>query len=286
MRLDPDASAVLCADQAEAAPSSAEAQRKQAVAALRRCCHPLGLKASGARGGHDQVWARDSMIALLGACLLDDEPIRAALRTSLRTLGGNQAPTGAIPNNVDISTGKPNFRAYADAGLWFVIGACALEPDLERIERVLDWYECQDVDQSGLLSMQEAAEAARLAGRDELASRWFGRAGLVRTMINRLMWHCGDGDMHRHVCHSFSTDSHVRDALGRKRWIPAKRILAGKRYYLPYLSFREAGEWFDVLGHLLAVLSGEPMGVPDQAWSAGMFIYAVECVRRGQVLFL
>ncbi|MCZ2155404.1 MAG: hypothetical protein LC114_16130, partial [Bryobacterales bacterium] len=28
--------------------------------------------------------------------------------------------------------------------------------------------------------------------------------------------------------------------------------------------------------------TGEPMGVRDQAWSAGMFVYAVECVRRGK----
>ena len=27
--------------------------------------------------------------------------------------------------------------------------------------------------------------------------------------------------------------------------------------------------------------TGEPMGVRDQAWSSGMYIYAYECVRRG-----
>lgn len=29
--------------------------------------------------------------------------------------------------------------------------------------------------------------------------------------------------------------------------------------------------------------TGEALGVRDQAWSAGMFIYAAECVRRGRV---
>jgi glycogen debranching enzyme len=29
--------------------------------------------------------------------------------------------------------------------------------------------------------------------------------------------------------------------------------------------------------------TGEPMGVQDQAWSAGMYLFACECVRRGQV---
>ena len=29
--------------------------------------------------------------------------------------------------------------------------------------------------------------------------------------------------------------------------------------------------------------SGAPMGVQDQAWSAGMLLFACECVRRGRV---
>jgi len=29
--------------------------------------------------------------------------------------------------------------------------------------------------------------------------------------------------------------------------------------------------------------SGAPMGVNDQAWSAGMYVFAFECVRTGRV---
>jgi glycogen debranching enzyme len=29
--------------------------------------------------------------------------------------------------------------------------------------------------------------------------------------------------------------------------------------------------------------TGEPMGVRDQAWSAGMYLFACECLKRGQV---
>jgi GH15 family glucan-1,4-alpha-glucosidase len=192
----------------------------------------------------------------------------------------------------------------------------------------------------------------------------------------------------RHVKHSFSTENVHNDSLGRKRWLPSKRILQGERYYLPYLGFRAIGEWFDSLGNLMAILAGvaspeqakailgfierhcladlplpaiyppihpgdpdwreyygelnqphryhnggvwpfiggfyvaalvaaghydaaasalhrlallnrdgsfnewhhgetgEPKGVTEQAWSAGMYIYASECVRRRQLLFL
>jgi Alkaline and neutral invertase len=369
-----------------------------AVRSLRTCCHEYGLTASGRRYGHSQVWARDSMIALLGGSLVEDEQIRSALVASVHTLGSKQSSSGCIPNNVDTTSGKPNFRAYADGGLWWLIGARILAAD--DIHGVLDWYQHQDVDQRGLLSMQEGCDwqdlfctrgkglylnclyvlALDMAGHAE-------RAHDVRTKINDYFWYCGDGDMLRHVRHTFSTESlQQQDSLGRRRWLPVKKHLIRERYYLPYLGFRVAGEWFDALGHMLAILAGvadsekteiildcierheaaefpmralfppvqegdpdwreyygmlnlphryhnggiwpflggfyvaalikagrpreaegalrrlaklnlagefnewhhgetaEPMGVHDQAWSAGMYIYAYECFRRGEVI--
>jgi hypothetical protein len=56
--------------------------------------------------------------------------------------------------------------------------------------------------------------------------------------------------------HSARNTPEAQDSLGRKRWLPEKRLLKDKQYYLPYLAFRTPGEWFDTLGHLLAILSG------------------------------
>ena len=386
-----------------------------AVEVLRRCSHPLGINASAGKSGHAQIWARDSMITLLGACTLQDPVIRSALRATLATLGAHQAANGCIPNNVDPATGKVNFRAYADGGLWYVIGSTLLEPDYPRIRRVLDWYACQDVDQSGLISMQEASdwqdlfcthgqglyvnclyvialrrasEVARRHPDPDRAARYAERAELVRSRINERLWYPGDGRMLRHIAPSFSTANVEHDSLGRTRWLPVKRVLVDECYYLPYLGFRAVGEWFDSLGNLMAIVSGvaspaqagailgliarhsladfplralhpplvpgdpdwrpyygelnrphhyhnggiwpfiggfhvaalvasgqpdaaaatmqrlaelnragrfnewhhgvtgEPLGVPEQAWSAGMYLYARECVRRGQLLFL
>jgi len=61
------------------------------------------------------------MIALLGARFSADAQIGAALLAGIELLRGSQAPNGAIPNNVDCETLRPNFRAYADAGLWWII---------------------------------------------------------------------------------------------------------------------------------------------------------------------
>lgn len=241
-----------------------------AVAVLNLCSTDAGMKASGSRQGHHQVWARDSMITLLGARFAPDDRIQTALRASIDLLRRKQAPSGAIPNNVDCATLRPNFRAYADAGLWWIIGSSLLAPDPPTVAAVLDWYRCQDVDQSGLISMQESADwqdlfctrgkglyvnclyvlALRAAGRHD-------HAALVAEKINRFFWYQGDGNLLPHIAHTFSSESkQALDSLGRKRWLPVKRDLISERYYLPYLGFRAAGEWFDALGNLLAILSG------------------------------
>jgi glycogen debranching enzyme len=290
------------------------------------------------------------------------------------------------------------------------VGSSAVAPDLETCSRVLAWYDCQDVDHSGLISMQEStdwqdlfctrgkglylnclyvlalestARLARAAARPELSSRYGLRAADVRANINAYHWYSGDGQMLRHIAHTFSSESkEAQDSLGRKRYLPKKRLLLEEQYYLPYLGFRAVGEWFDSLGHMMAILAGvaddaktsrilefvnrfhvadlpmcalcpavkkgdpdwrdyygmlnlpdhyhnggvwpfiggfyiaalvrlgymekaadalvrlaelnetgefnewhhgatgEPMGVHDQAWSAGMYIYAYECVRK------
>jgi glycogen debranching enzyme len=383
---------------------------RAAIESLRRCCSQWGLKASGSPLGHQQIWARDSMIASLGARFAADSEIQDALRASVVLLRDHRAPGGAIPNNVDCATLRPNFRAYADGGLWWVIGSTSLAPDPEVVREVLQWYEYQDVDQSGLLSMQESSDwqdlfctrgkglylnclyvlalrcAAELFDGDEgdLLRR---RASLVSDRINANFWYEGDGNILRHLSHTFSTEGVLRnDSLGRTRWIPEKRHLIDERYYLPYLGFRSVGEWFDSFGNLLAILAGvagqpqtdaildfisrhsldtwplrsltpvvrpgdadwrdyygslnaphhyhnggvwpflggfhiaalikagrrdvagatwrrlaelnqagqfnewhhgetgEPMGVQDQAWSAGMYLFACECIRRNRVI--
>jgi hypothetical protein len=228
------------------------------------------MKASGRDVGHHQVWARDSMIALLGARFAGDSQIQDALRASIGLLRSRQSQTGAIPNNVDSLSLRPNFRAYADGGLWWIIGSSLVQPDPGAIERVLRWYECQDVDRTCLLSMQESSDwqdlfctrgkglylnclyvlALRIAGSPE-------RAEFVKAAINRYFWYEGDGQMLRHIAHSFSTESpQEQDSLGRKRYLPEKKKLREERYYLPYLGFRAVGEWFDSLGNLMAILAG------------------------------
>jgi len=223
------------------------------------------------------------MISLLGGHLVPVDEIHKALRASISILKRHQSPSGEIPNNVDWEAGRPNFRAYADAGLWWVIGSGLLAPDADTVRVILKWYECQDVDHSGLIQMQESADwqdlfctrgkglylnclyvialraAARLVALSNPAESklYIQRAEQAAEHVNQWFWYRGDGDMLRHISHTFSTESkQERDSLGRKRWVPEKKYLADEQYYLPYLGFRAVGEWFDSLGNLLAILSG------------------------------
>jgi len=390
--------------------SQVDATRGDAVESLRRCCCDWGLKASGRPLGHHQVWARDSMIASLGARFVQDDQIQQAIQASLSLLKEHRGPRGAIPNNVDCATLRPNFRAYADGGLWWVVTGALLAPDLDLVREVLCWYEYQDVDQSGLLSMQESSDwqdlfctrgkglylnclyvmALRRAAelfKDDEADRLRRRAALVADRINTYFWYTGESDTQRYISNSFSTEgTPLRDSMGRPREMPVKRYLTDEQYYLPYLGFRSLGEWFDSFGNILAILAGvadleqsdiildfisrysmdtrplrsltpairpgdsdwreyygslnaphhyhnggvwpflggfyvaalvkagrmeaaglalqslaelnqcgqfnewhhgetgAPMGAQDQAWSAGMYLFAWECVRRGQAL--
>src|SRR5260370_39588584 len=98
------------------------------------------------------------MIASLGARFAQDNEIQEAMQASLSLLKDRRGPGGAIPNNVDCATLHPNFRAYADGGLWWIVANTLLAPDREVVREVLCWYEYQDVDQSGLVTIQEASD--------------------------------------------------------------------------------------------------------------------------------
>jgi len=220
------------------------------------------------------------MIASLGARLVSDGQIQEAIQASLAVLKDHRGPNGAIPNNVDCVTLRPNFRAYVDGGLWWIITSTLFAPDREAVREILRWYEYQDVDQTGLLSMQEASDwqdlfctrgkglyvnclyvmalrrAAELFADDE-ADALRRRAELVSARINSYFWYAGDNCIQRHISNSFSTESTaLKDSMGRLREMPEKRYLKDECYYLPYLGFRALGEWFDSFGNILAILSG------------------------------
>lgn len=255
------------------------------------------MQASARVPGYPQVWARDSMITLLGAALIsDDSIVRESLYQSVRTLASRQTALGQIPNNVDVRTGEADFQAYADSGLWFVVGTEVLSQLGDRafaeqmyptVQKVLQWYAYQDVDQTGLVSMVEGSDwqdlfavrnkgfyvnvlynlalqcGSHLADRlndGAAADEYRQRAEASKAKINEHFWHRGTGDTARHL--QFGSGGMSREhaknfmLLREQRYLEHHPPLAERAYYLPYITFRDFGDWFDSLGNLLAILTG------------------------------
>jgi len=268
----------------------------EAIRVLRDCAHAMGMKASAHEDEYHQVWARDSMITLLGACLVGDKKIDRALKASIDILRRHQTSLGLIPNNVDVVTKQPNFQAYADSGLWFVIGngvyfertnnKAFLEKNYSAIKKTLNWYQYQDAHGDGLIAMQEACDwedmfAVRGKGlfinvlhvsalkkashmarvmRDKNNSRLYeDRSKRITKQINRRFWCSKEKILRIIIEDSFGTIDDPRPPHDReynKRVSSLKHMLKNDSYYLPYLTFRDFGKWFDSFANLMAILGG------------------------------
>ncbi len=112
-----------------AAPASAA--HACAAELLTACATPYGLLASTVDElNYRRIWARDGLIAAIGAAAADLAGADDWLDHTLQTLAHAQGPAGQIPSNVtldapaNISYGTAALRI--DATLWFLIGAGVL----------------------------------------------------------------------------------------------------------------------------------------------------------------
>ena len=239
----------------------------EAVRILRLCSHPCGIKASAKIRGYPQVWARDSMITLLGASLVNDVKTCNSLKASFNILMKKQSPLGLIPNNVDVRSLEPNFQAYADCGLWFVIGNAFffrqtddkkfLKRNFPAIKKTLTWYGYQDVDQTDLINMAEATDwedlfavrgkglyvnvlyylalinasfIANQLGDEEYSYIYKKKAKIVKLRLNEYFWY--NGDTHTKCYVKFIT-SHAKFNFGTERHNIKKMGKLVKKCILP-----------------------------------------------------
>lgn len=235
---------------------------------LNLCISEHGMKASAGNKGYNQVWARDSMITLLGATLLKDSKLSHALEKSIVVLAENQTPLGQIPNKVDLPTLQPNFRAYADSGLWFVIGTSMyiestktrtlLEAAYASLKKTIkQWYEYQNVDNSGLISMQEGSDWEDLfavRGKGLLVNILYAYALKRMRLVAALVKAGARGKAEK----TLQQLAAANQTGTKEPW--------------------EFNEW-------LHGITGRPMGMAEQAWSAGMYIFAYDAVKKGRSVF-
>jgi glycogen debranching enzyme len=258
---------------------------EKAQAILSRECSPIGLMASPE--GYPHIWARDSVITSLGALLSPGHEV--CLRMSLETLAGQQSELGAIPNNVSVATGRLDHTnaGSVDSNLWFILGHAFqyratsdrvfLRAQWPALERALLWLRYQDSNGCGLLEVHEAADWA-----DLLANRfnvlydnvlWFASLQAMAELAQALGL---DGtrcaryaDLADDVRHKIrivlwvgteSAGEWGPGCPGHTEWThtlsQVDPVLVKRPFFLPYVAFRDFGDYCDVFGNLLAILLG------------------------------
>jgi glycogen debranching enzyme len=255
---------------------------EKALGVLSQGCSPVGLMASPV--GYPHVWARDSVITSLGALLSPGH--ECCLQRSLETLAGQQSELGAIPNNVSVATGLLDHTnaGSVDSNLWFILGHAFqyraggdlgfLRDHWPALERALLWLRYQDSNGCGLLEVHEAADWA-----DLLANRfnilydnvlWYAALQAMSEMADALGRDgTGFANLADDVRHKIrivlwvgveSAAEWGPSCPGHTEWkhtlSQVDPVLVKRPFFLPYVAFRDFGDYCDVFGNLLAILFG------------------------------
>lgn len=161
---------------------------RHALIALRKNITPAGFSAcsaadnevTGTDGNYRAVWARDGGVTIVGTIDLSDPDIRTAQLATIRTILDNLAPSGQIPANVSLDTGKPDYSGIGgicavDGAFWVVLALYAyvnkyedwdlLAEYAEPLARLMNWLRCLDCNNDGLLEIPEAGDWTDLFGR-------------------------------------------------------------------------------------------------------------------------
>jgi GH15 family glucan-1,4-alpha-glucosidase len=268
--------------------------RQRALEILHRCVTEHGFRASGLSvgAGYPQIWARDSIVTFLGAAATGDPALIAAGRASLESMATHQSSRGLIQLNVNPETGYVSTEnaGAVDGNLWYILGhflyfrltddKAFLIEHWPSIDRALSWLEYQDMNECGLLEIPEAGdwmdllavrynvlydnvlyyattlahhELARQLSSDTPRHQPQVDAAAIHERINLLMW------IDRCWIAEHFADHLEKLKVIRLEWFMLYHnigTISSRPFYLPWVAFREYGDWCDSLGNLLAILTG------------------------------
>jgi len=229
---------------------------KKAQEVLEKCARPQGFYASGLPGGYEAVWARDSMIASIGAAVLGNK-FKETFKNSLVLLSENQSSLGQIPNAVgDYNEERRSEVTYntIDSTLWYLTGHFfyaknygneLLEKYKANIEKAFVWLKYQDPNEDGLLSQQPTMD-----WQDAFPHK-YGRAINTHALYYAVLSLAG----------KTKEAKRIQDAMNGNEDKYLSLYNESLGYYLPWAwknhdQEREEEYWFDALGNLLAIVAG------------------------------
>jgi len=229
----------------------------KAINVLEHCAKPSGFFASGLPGGYEALWARDSMITSLGACLADAK-FKDVFKKSLEQLCQHQSELGQIPNCVgDYNIDRQSEITFntIDSTLWYIIGNFAyakaysgktlLKKHQKNIDRAFLWLKHQDPNEDTLLVQQPTMD-----WQDAFPHK-YGRTINTHALYYACLKMAGENKLAEHIKKVING--------GTEKYLSLYDEKLG--YYLPWAwkshdGDREQEEWFDALGNLLAIVAG------------------------------
>lgn len=231
---------------------------EKALLVVEKCSTKNGLFASGMPDGYTSVWARDSMITLMGASLFGGKKVKEVFGKSLETLAKHQSRLGQVPNCVDLFDPKRKKQvtyATIDSTLWFLIGEyfyskiykdeSFMKKHSKNIRRAFLWLEYQDSGEDLLPEQQPTTDW------QDCFPHKYGH-----TINTIALYYCAL------KCHGKKS---LAEKIKKIVNAPMEENLAmfnyEKGYYYPWIwkghdGIREEGKYFDSLGNILAAAFG------------------------------
>ncbi len=243
-----------------------EQVREKAIEVLKHCAKPQGFYASGLPGGYEALWARDSMIASLGASITGTA-FQTPFRKSLELLSEHQSELGQISNAVgSYNVERKSDITYnsIDSSLWYLIGhhvyakayndRVLLQKYAKHIKKALLWLQYQDPNEDKLLVQQPTMD-----WQDAFPHK-YGRVLNTQALYYAMLRMYGDNGLATRIQRVINGNIEQYLSLYDKKL----------GYYLPWIwknhdGDREQEEWFDTLGNLLAIVTG--LATPEIARS-------------------
>jgi len=223
---------------------------KKAIETLKLCSTKHGLYASGGKKGYKGVWARDSMITLIGASVSKNDFIQEQFKKSLITLAKYQSEKGQIPNAVyKFEKTKPKVDYISiDSSLWFIIGHYIYKKKYgnslfkqykKNIEKAITWLSYQDVSEDITLEQLPTTD-----WQDAFPHK-YGDTINTQALYYYVLNLTGKKKQAEKL------KQEINETGDLKLW--------NNNFYYAYRwknhgKYKEIGDWFDSLGNLLAIV--------------------------------
>ena len=238
--------------------------RRRSIALLRANLGPAGMRAATparrARArSYDAVFARDAALCALGMAASGEPDLVRGARSALAALAARQADNGQVPNFVRARAARGDFwyLGCIDATLWWLLAVDVLglrRRYARRSARALAWLRAQEHPVLRLLQQNEASDWADIMPR----SGFVLYANALWVAVQRRYAPRGAGRTRAALNALFFPAERKPPAGRRARLLAAapRRRARLRALYVSYLNLEHFGDEGDVVGNLLAVLTG------------------------------